>query len=69
MPVTETGRFNALSAYLQMILLSGVVSTLEAKAVIQKDLDMLKRWAPLINMQLNMAKCTALHVGLSSPIG
>lgn len=47
--------------------LSGAVDTLEGKDVTQRELDRLKRWSHVYNMQFNKAKCKVVHLGWDSP--
>ncbi|KAK4812741.1 hypothetical protein QYF61_018290 [Mycteria americana] len=41
----------------------GVVDTLNSNAVIQRDLERLKKWADRNLMKLSNKKCKALHLG------
>ena len=46
---------------------TGSVDTLEGRDGIQRDLDMLVRWADANLMKFNHAKCKVLHSGRSNP--
>ena len=41
----------------------GVVDTLDAQDVIQRDLDRVQQWAQVKLMRFNKAKCKVLHLG------
>jgi len=47
--------------------LCGVISTLEGRDAMQRDLDRLERWACVNLMKFNKAKCKILHMGQGNP--
>jgi len=52
-----------LSKFADETKLCGVVSTLDGRDAIQRDLDRLERCACANLMKCNMAKCKVLHMG------
>jgi len=63
----DSGIECTLSKAANNIKLSGVVSILEGRDAIQRDLDMLERWACANCMRFNKAKCKVLHMGRDNP--
>uniref|UniRef100_A0A8B9G1Y1 Reverse transcriptase domain-containing protein n=1 Tax=Amazona collaria TaxID=241587 RepID=A0A8B9G1Y1_9PSIT len=63
----DSGIECALSKFADVTELCGSVDTLEGRNAIQRNLDMLVRWADASLMKFNHAKCKVLHRGQSNP--
>uniref|UniRef100_A0A8V5H1J2 Uncharacterized protein n=1 Tax=Melopsittacus undulatus TaxID=13146 RepID=A0A8V5H1J2_MELUD len=63
----DTGIECALSKFADDTKLCCLVDTLEGRSAIQRDLDMLVRWANVSLMKFNHDKCKVLHLGQSNP--
>ena len=55
-----------LSKFANATKLSGTVDMLEGRAMIQRDVNKLKRWAHVNLMRFTIAKCKILHLGQSN---
>jgi len=63
----DSGTECILNKFVDETKLCGVADTLEGRDVIQRDLDMLERWACVNRMKINKAKCKVLHAGWGNP--
>uniref|UniRef100_A0A8B9FJ01 Reverse transcriptase domain-containing protein n=1 Tax=Amazona collaria TaxID=241587 RepID=A0A8B9FJ01_9PSIT len=63
----DSGIEGAFSKFADDTKLCGWVDTLEGRNAIQRDLDMLVRWADANLMKFNHAKCKVVHVGRGNP--
>ncbi|RMC04390.1 hypothetical protein DUI87_19211 [Hirundo rustica rustica] len=56
-----------LSKFIDNTKLCGVVSTLEGREAIQRDLDKLEKWTPENVMKFSKARCEVLHLSQGNP--
>ncbi|PKU42202.1 rna-directed dna polymerase from mobile element jockey-like [Limosa lapponica baueri] len=56
-----------LTKFVDFTKLSGVVDTPEGRDAIQRDFDILERWASVNLMKFNKAKCNTLHLDSDNP--
>ena len=63
----DSGIECTLSNFVNGTKLCGSADMLEGRNAIQRDLDILVRWADANFMKFNQAKCKVLHLGWSNP--
>jgi len=59
----DSGIECTISKFADNTKLCGVVSMLEGRDAIRRDVDRLERWTHANLMKLNKAKCKVLHMG------
>ncbi|GAB0186294.1 triadin [Grus japonensis] len=63
----DSGTECTLSKFDNSLKLCGAVNMLEGRDAIERDLNRLERWAHLIPLNFNKAKCKVLHMGWGNP--